>query len=440
MLNPVVYLPIEIKNREWESRLLIACHLLEQGISVVFGQQWAVFQNAPVWPKGVILFKTVNDIQARNMELFAALGHFVAATDEEVLNCERDFLVVFSPRTAKHCRFFFAQNNAQATCISENYPEMQGNVVVTGNPRIDMMRKLAPRLFAQEVERIKNEYGPYILVNSSSAGVNSIWGDVKNVLAIEIKAGSVNPNDAASVARFNGNIQWQKENRDDLIEFTAWAADAITTHTIVVRPHPAELPEFWNTFASQHPRVKIVHKEHHIPWNLGADLLVHTGCTTGLESAILGCPVVNIERNKDPLVDRITADINPTFQSVGDARDAALTFLRTGGGPIAAFDKINAELERIFPGFKDGQSARLIAQTCADAVKAGAGSAGPVDWKAVKGYQSFRRSPQLIEKISATLEDVANTTSAIRGHIGAQREIRLSQIDDSLFVFDPVVR
>ena len=56
MLQPVVYLPIEIKNRELESRLMTACYLLERGVSVVLGQQWAVFLNARNWARRASFF------------------------------------------------------------------------------------------------------------------------------------------------------------------------------------------------------------------------------------------------------------------------------------------------------------------------------------------------------------------------------------------------
>ena len=67
-MEPIAYLGLEIKQRELESRTMVAAHLLKAGIAVIFGQQWSMFANAAALPRGVMLFKTVNDIQAGVME------------------------------------------------------------------------------------------------------------------------------------------------------------------------------------------------------------------------------------------------------------------------------------------------------------------------------------------------------------------------------------
>ncbi len=83
-MESIAYLGLEIKQRELESRLLIAARLLKAGVVVFFGQQWSLFSNADALPPGVVLFKTVNGIQAKPMADFRSKGHIVASTDEEV--------------------------------------------------------------------------------------------------------------------------------------------------------------------------------------------------------------------------------------------------------------------------------------------------------------------------------------------------------------------
>ena len=62
-MEPIAYLTVEVKHRDLEPRLLIASHLVKAGITVVVGQQWAMFPNPSAFPPGIVLFKTVNEIQ-----------------------------------------------------------------------------------------------------------------------------------------------------------------------------------------------------------------------------------------------------------------------------------------------------------------------------------------------------------------------------------------
>ena len=62
------YLTCELKSRDLDSRLLIADHLLDKGVSVVIGQQWSIVENIETAPVGVFVFKTANKIQTVNIE------------------------------------------------------------------------------------------------------------------------------------------------------------------------------------------------------------------------------------------------------------------------------------------------------------------------------------------------------------------------------------
>ena len=79
--------------------LLIAFigHLLQAGLTVVVAQQWGLFGNADILPPGIVLFKTVNKLQAKKMVDLYRRGHIVTATEEELdgeLADAKDLVVV----------------------------------------------------------------------------------------------------------------------------------------------------------------------------------------------------------------------------------------------------------------------------------------------------------------------------------------------------------
>jgi surface carbohydrate biosynthesis protein len=437
MISSIVYLPVELKHRELDARLMTAAHLLEAGVSVVLGQQWAIFQNFPAWPPGLILFKTVNDIQARSMKNFQIMEHVVAATDEEVLTCVKSFCVAFSPRAAEHCDVFYAQSELHKTDVENRFPNMQGKVVVTGNPRIEMTSRLGRQAFQAEADEIRRQTGPFVLLNANYSGINSVWGSTESVYKVILGAGLLNADDPNAVETFKSWMNWEEITRRDMIRFLVWAAENIRDRKIVIRPHPGERVEFWQDLVNDHPNVLVVPKSPHIPWIMASDLVVHTGCTTGLEAALLEKPALNIQSAPDPLGERITSLVNPTFTSAEDAITAANSFLRHNTGPLADMSAFDAVLEQYFPGFHDGGPAKRIAEECIiNLSKRDALPASTIEWSAVGGkYRVFERTGPTLEKFSITPEEILGAFEVIARKIGATRKVNISPIDDSLFLF-----
>ena len=89
-MNPVLYISVELKVRDLDPRLIVAAEALKQGLHVIIGQQWALSKNIFNVPRGVFLFKTVNEIQATHMIDARDAGHVVTASDEGVLACASD--------------------------------------------------------------------------------------------------------------------------------------------------------------------------------------------------------------------------------------------------------------------------------------------------------------------------------------------------------------
>jgi hypothetical protein len=67
-------------------------------------------------------------------------------------------------------------------------------------------------------------------------------------------------------------------------------ARAFPEHAVVVRPHPSENHRAWREAGAGCSNVHVVHEGNAVPWLLGAEVMIHNGCTTGLESYLLGEP------------------------------------------------------------------------------------------------------------------------------------------------------
>ncbi len=370
---PILYLPSEIHNRDWDSRLLIADHAAALGFASVVGQQWAIQSSYERLPPGLILIKTVNEIQLNAAEAFAKAGHLVIAMDEESLAVapDQNFLGILSPRLPKVCHQFFANSPMHAETLLRLMPSMEGKVVTTGNARTDLLVASGRVRFAAEAEAIRKETGPYVLFNSNRALDDSIWNSHEHFMKIQLLAGAVNPDDEESVKRFEQQFVFERHNAKAFIDALHACLRDISTHRIVVRPHPVERPDFWMDMGRQYPRLHVADNTDHIPWIMAADAVVHTNSTTGLEAALLERPTVNLVPNMEGHWENLYVGtrVNPFFIDWQEGVRALTEFLATGEGRLSRLQQEKSELRRYFPNAFDGDSAQKIAAHMAAAMR-----------------------------------------------------------------------
>jgi len=279
-MNPVVYLTCELKSRDFESRLLIAKCLLQSGFAVVVGQQWSMSTNAKTAMAGCYLFKTVNKIMAGYIAKSRSAGHLIVSTDEESLPfCGDGFLSNIDSGAIEMTDLFLALNEEQRHIMLRQFPKLR--VETTGNARVDLIA-------TARYQRPLSE--PYILFNTSFALTNSVRGSVEDAVEVLIRGG-LDSKTQAGQQELQMRLGFEQHTRQDMMALINWAAQSLPIKT-VVRPHPAENNVMWTEVMPS--KIKVVVGENPLPWISGAMLVVHANSTTGLESAILQRPCINL--------------------------------------------------------------------------------------------------------------------------------------------------
>ncbi|MBT5239429.1 MAG: hypothetical protein HN793_02505 [Rhodospirillaceae bacterium] len=440
-MNPVVYISLELKARDLDARLLVAAEAVKLGLNVVIGQQWALSKNFYTMPTGVFLFKTVNEIQAGYMKDAAAAGHAIAASDEEVLACACDacFESGMGPTAAEFLDVFFAQGQRHADTVISQYPKLSDRVCVTGNPRIDLLTKWGRASFENKAAEIRNEVGTYILFNTNFGWINSIWNAREDTKQIAIRTGHLVPDDPASVAAYETELDWERTNMAELEKVVEWMQSGLPGYTAVIRPHPAEDPEYWKAKYSSSPHVLIANNTPHIPWTLGSTALVHTTCSTGMEAALLDIPALSITpRPNAPQHAYIMSNlVNPTVQNAEQAIGVLTPFIQTGSGPMTETGQYLDTLDEFYPDREGGTSAAQIADGLINLIK---DKGGIVDssysWALNPGqpwYQLERRQ-EWRDKFTVENQEFAVRLKAMTNLAGLNQTVGLQKLDDSLFL------
>lgn len=274
----LIILPSENQTREFDAKLLLACVLAERGHEVVIGARHYIHNRIADFEPGIYLAKDFRKPSERILALIAGLGHHIVAWDEEGLvqpDAQLYYDRRYSNKAISHVRSVFAWGPANRRLMEEapHWPKLP--IHDTGNPRLDLLRSELRGFHTAEVERLKTHYGQFVLFDSNFASFNSAIRNATPVLFDR-----------------NGVLSQYLQGRKRLFE--RWQkvlpklAKAIAPSIVIIRPHPAESHAAWQRVAELSDNIKVVHEGSALAWILAADVMLHSGCTTGVEAALMG--------------------------------------------------------------------------------------------------------------------------------------------------------
>jgi surface carbohydrate biosynthesis protein len=213
----------------------------------------------------------------------------VAAIDEEGLVTLNDELYLrhrVSEETLNFNDIFFCWGKKQASLLAKNNLKKNNcKFFITGNPRFDMLRSEYRIIFNDEVVRIKEKYGKFILINTNFGHANHFSGDDFVLKSLRQKGWMKNPSDGKYFLR---RIEWQKKIFKEFKKIIPKISEKFKNYNIIVRPHPSENHENWKKIEKDFTNVLVIHSGSVVPWIIASDLLIHNGCTTAIEAFLLG--------------------------------------------------------------------------------------------------------------------------------------------------------
>lgn len=352
-------IPAENQIREFDAKLLLGCVAAERGHQVVVGSRTEMHWHVTSLPRGVYIAKDFRGSSRRMFRILQDLGNEIVAWDEEGLvhaSDERYYKHRVAPDLFDQVRLFLAwgPNNAR-TLI--RYPGYKGTPVeVTGNPRVDMMRPELRGFFDAEVEALRARFGEgFILVNTNFGRINHIQP------SLMAPGGPAAPKDdywRASNAYFRGIFEAMRRLLPRL-------AKAFPELSIVLRPHPSEAHGPWVEAAAGHRNVHVVFEGGVLPWLIASSVLVHNGCTTGIEAAALDHPVITFRPQRDGRYDfPLPNDLSAEARNEEDVIGQIATVLK--GGSLRYDTQRHGLIEATFAALQD----RLASDRIVDAVSA----------------------------------------------------------------------
>jgi surface carbohydrate biosynthesis protein len=290
-------LPVENQVRELDAKLLLACVAVERGFPVILGSRTFVNFAVPAIRRGVFVAKSLRSRSALLLNLIRDLGHDLVAWDEESLvrfNSDEYYTWRFSPGTFKPVSHLFAWGPDDAAMFSA-YPGYRvGRIHVTGNPRVDLLRSEVRDYFRPASEALRDRFGDFVLLNTNFSFVNAFVRKLNLILPPGMSRKTVLSRTAQgmSVDFARGMAGHQQAIFDAFRALLPVLSERFPGRNIVLRPHPSEDHAPWLSLAAGLGNVHILHEGNVVPWLMACSVLLHNGCTTAVEAAVLRTPAI----------------------------------------------------------------------------------------------------------------------------------------------------
>lgn len=294
MDRPKLYIGIETTVRELDAKLLLACVAAESGYEVWLGRQKMFLQRLEEMPQGILLNKSISPRKATKYAHYRKLGFPLVAYDEEGLapfsadEYQKRRIAVDS---LKQLEYFFAWGDWQRNVIGQKAPGELKKVIPVGHPRVDLTRREVRGFYRDEVDRLRERYGTFVLINTNFSFYNHFQGrDFEAFLKVKTRAGKVADDDQRQ-------YYWRVHEHKKTL-FYAFADMVVKLRerfpeaTVILRPHPSEDHEYWRQTLPQDEKIQVVHEGTVLPWILASEVMIHNSCTTGIEGYLLEQPVI----------------------------------------------------------------------------------------------------------------------------------------------------
>lgn len=360
-----LHIPMEIVDRELYPKLLLASEAIKDGWSCVIGTKRTVLDAAEQLPKGVVYLKSVIPSEYDNMMRYKENGHRLVCLDEEgLIQSSLDTLVNarYTDRTVAEAEKFYCWGDIACNALKERYPNDAHKFMTTGSPTADLWSFKAKAVYQEEVDKIHERFGKYILIPSSFAVPNHYMGPEEALKIMERDNMFRNDEERAYYKCYHDYVEKVFEAFKALLPVLS---KEFPDHTIILRPHPSDHQGNWREAVRGLDNVKVVFEGPVSPWLFGADAVFHWGSTTGLEAYLLGRPVVGHtplpeEEKKYDVLPHLVSVMTHTQEEVIETLRYVLTHQDEWVSNYPAVQAGHAELKKWMHNLSGEQTTGLV--------------------------------------------------------------------------------
>ncbi len=293
-----LFIPIEIKKRDFASRSLVGFAASLKGFNVYIGRKFEidklVFKKNPGIYLGLVTTKTYAPFYKKLKDY----GHFIFVNDEEGLVTFSDNMYLNLKVSEESIRLIdkvFLWSESHKKTFEKRF-DFKSKYIVSGSPRFDLSKKKFIKVFDDEINIIKKKYDNYILVCCSFSFANYYLKKVDYVEVLKRQKVIRNPKD---LEKFKKYLHYNKEALKHFLDAIIILAKKFPNFSIIVRPHPSENKDIYINLSK---KIKNVHVEEDFSihsWIINSKCIIHNYCTSSSEALSLNIPRFALRKNFD---------------------------------------------------------------------------------------------------------------------------------------------
>lgn len=178
----------------------------------------------------------------------------------------------------------------------------QRKVSVTGHPRFEILQDKYSALYQDQMNFLMNKYGRFILINTNITEMD--WSSVafdkrmRELKEKQLKVRREIPGGFGELEAMKKKSEARRQAFHDQVRVSSRLTQAakdmgINDLQVVMRPKPSVIPDVLEKYAQEQGFKGIVDGRFSaVPWITSCSAVLHHGCTTAIEAALVGKPAV----------------------------------------------------------------------------------------------------------------------------------------------------
>lgn len=322
-----IYLFIEVKNRELASKLLLAMEAARRGHDVYLGDL-RPYINRNLLKPGIFHHKSVTPAihRVNQLKKLKEKNFKITSQDEEAghLNDHPDEFTStrYGNNTINFVEKIFTWGKFDYTSLIKKYPKFKKKFINSGNPRVDFWKKKNIKYYDSNLVGHKN----YILISSNFETICA-YNNFAKTIQLHRDLGYFKRG-------LTEEILYEKASKEylifkDFVKLIKKISVKFPQKKIIFRPHPIEIVDDWIKIFYDYKNIIVTNTGEISNWITNSKLVIHNGCTGGLEASLRQKKVISFSPNHLNIGHKFPNKISENFITLEKAFKGVQKFLST---------------------------------------------------------------------------------------------------------------
>ncbi len=289
-MNKRIYLILEVKKRELDSRCYFAIKSCLNGYETVMSKKNNFYQYKNYFKTGMVILKSLGKNYFKEIVEIKKIGHSISVMDEEGLMyfSSEDFIKRrIHKENLKYIDYIFAWGEDDFQLLTNALPEYKNKIYKTGSSRIDILKNPIKQIYYDEALKIKKKYGNFFLFNTFFTFTNHFFGSVvkKRLEVLQSEGFS-----EKSLVYSNGlkMEKLQAKTLEKTIDFIGKFSKKYPEEKLIIRPHMSENHELWKQLDKKYKNIHTIYDDSNTcSWIMASNFAISSNCTTSVEAFLL---------------------------------------------------------------------------------------------------------------------------------------------------------